>query len=77
MTDVCNNNSRKKKKKPRKENSFEVNKITSSLFIIVPVSVRDLRKYQAQIQTDVAYSIHVWDKKGAEQKRAEKLSLTA
>lgn len=58
-------------------NSFEVNKITSSLFIIVPVSVRDLRKYQAQIQTDVSYSVHVWDKKEAEQKRAEKLSLTA
>lgn len=64
-------------KKSHGGNSFEVNKITSSLFITVLVSVRDLRKDQAQIQTEVPYSVHVWDKKEAEQKRAEKLSLTA
>lgn len=75
MTDVSTTT--RKKKKSHGGNSFEVNKITSSLFIIVPVSVRDLRKYQAQIQTDVLYSVHVWDKKEAEQKRAKKLSLTA
>lgn len=64
-------------KKRHGGNSFEVHKITSSLFIIVPASVRDLGKYQAQIQTDVPDSVHVWDKKEAEQKRAEALSLTA
>lgn len=73
MTDVCHDN----RKKSNGGNSFEVNKITSSLFITVLVSVRDLRKDQAQIQTDVPYSVHVWDKKEAEQKLAEKLSLTA
>lgn len=67
---------KKQREEATEENSFEVNKITSSLFIIVPASVRDLREYQAQIQTDVQYSVHVWDKKEAEQKRAEKLSLT-